>query len=246
MKIKLSFLSLLLTFTNTIAHASTSENSSNYNFSGSYIGTFLGYCQTSVKSNDLFQTNYNITNLRAINGLKNKSNLSGKGAQLGIFFGYGRQYELLYIGAEIDAALQKIKNSTSSSFQDAGGTVSNHNISTTLKGSYAMSIKVGRVLNDNSLLYLKTGAIVSHWGLSSFYPSITSSIKNPMYKTKKRHQAGVLLGTGIDFAINHKVIASAEVNYMQYKKIHYSHPRMNKGSLSPSTFSFGLKLSYKI
>ncbi len=221
------------------------KNLLNFNFSGWYIGTCIGYSQTNVKSVDTFQCDANVIALRDINGLKTKVSLSGRNVRAGFFGGWGYQHNLMYLGGEAEGIIQNIISKTTSSYQDAQGAMSSHNISATLKDSYALSFKGGYVFNPDSMLYLKAGVIFSRWKIQSFYPSLVDVIDNPKYTTPKR-SFGLLLGTGIEKAINNNLIAGAEVSYALYKKISYKHPHMNEGSISPSAFSFGLKLTYKI
>jgi opacity protein-like surface antigen len=228
-------------------HAVSIKNLSDFNFSGWYVGSLLGYAQTHVKSVDTFQTDYNSASMLAMNGTYTKVYLSGKNARVGFYGGYGYQHKSLYLGVEAESMLQNIKNSKKTDTTQTTGVASSHNITAILKDSYAVSFKGGYVFNLDSLFYLKSGIIFSRWNISSQYPYFIGSanVTNPTYTTSKR-QFGLLFGTGIEKAISKNLIAGAEVSYAQYKKISYKHPRMNQSSISPSAFSFELKLSYKI
>ncbi len=226
---------------------STIGNSSNFNFSGWRIGSFIGYSQTHVKSADTLKTDYNVNNMLAMNGTYTKASLSGRNARIGFYGEYGHQHKSRYLGVEAEGILQNIKNSKKTDTPQAAGVASSHNITATLKDTYALSLKGGYVFNPDSLIYLKAGIIFSRWNISSQYPYLIGNpLVNPATYTTSKRQFGLLLGTGIEKALNDNLIAGAEVSYAQYKKISYSHPHMNQSSISPSAFSFNLKLSYKI
>lgn len=221
---------------------------SRFSFSGWYLGSSLGAAQTYVKSINTFQTDYDKRVLKTANGLVSETSLSGRNVRGSLYGGYGYQQQSLYLGVEGESTLQNIKSTQTINLPASPYSVLlMHNISATLKESYCLSFKGGYVFDSENLLYLKIGAVYSRWMISSVYPAFVnrSSIKeSAIYNTQKR-QFGFQSGAGFEKALNKNFIAGAEVTYSLYKKTCYDHPHMNRGSITPSVFSFNLRLTYK-
>lgn len=138
------------------------NGASSFNFSGWYIGCSVGYSQTHVKSIDQFQTDYNVVELKRVNGLITRILLSGRNIR-GVFnVGSEYQQESLYLGFEGEATLQNVTSSqTITSFPYTNEIMSIHSISATLKDSYSFCFKSGYIFNSENLLYMKIGPIYS-------------------------------------------------------------------------------------
>jgi opacity protein-like surface antigen len=156
-------------------------------FDGFFVGVGAGYDFGRVK------TSFNSTGVD-----RSVANNSGSldGPHLGIFLGFGKvfkKFHNIYIGAEASTDFSNVSNPSTFSFIDVGGTQT-INFNTKKTFSYALAGRVGKLINERTLLYLRGGFSSSYY---KFHAS--SSLSNLNVQNNKTFSS-FILGGGLEFA----------------------------------------------
>jgi len=191
-------------------------------FNGVYLGAQAGY--ENYKADESF------TGAGALAGLSVSGNGSLSGAVGGIYGGYGKTFDKLYLGVEANGDL-----SDSSESKSASG------ITATTKHtySYGISVRPGFVPVDNLLLYTRLGWIASHFeenfsGLVTGGTSVTPS--------------GIDTGLGAEYAISPNLTARLDWTYASYENVNIAWTLngafIGTEKISPTSNTFRVGLAY--
>lgn len=164
MKLSLSLIvGVILTTINVNAKPwkTSSENglaNKNLGFDGLYIGGSFGG-EFGHSSTNTFASHLDTT-------LSNSTKMSNNGMAAGVFTGYGKTVKGIYIGGEIGGELSNASGKDSNTHTTSGTTQIS---SISIKKTHSMSIaaRIGKPLNDKTLVYAKAGLASNNYKLSS-------------------------------------------------------------------------------
>ena len=163
-------------------------------FSGAYAGFQLGHGtlqsdNTGPRPNAT-STNFILDTTRA-----------GQGFTGGVFAGYGIQANGLYIGGEVEAELSSANWNIERSPEGRVYSIKK-------KNTIGAALRLGYLLNDNVLIYLRGGPVRSEFEVD-YRTSGTSAFDNPTLD-------GIRFGAGIEFAIAQNTHARLDFTQTDY------------------------------
>jgi opacity protein-like surface antigen len=161
---------------------------------GAYAGAQLGYNSTSVKYNETDNSTYNLT----IDGL------SAKGADYGLFAGYGQTVggSNVYLGGEAEYTLSNAENKLSAAGLGTAG-----DVTTKKKDSYGGAIRAGYVMG-NVMPYARVG-----YNRAEFKQTATG------LGSQSESKGGVAYGIGMEYAPCDNIGLRGEFVRTSYGKI---------------------------
>ncbi len=164
------------------------------NFSGAYFGLQLGH-GTLQSDNAGPRPNANNTNF-ILNTTR-----AGQGFTGGVFAGYGIQANGLYIGGEAEAELSSANWNIERSPEGRVYSIDK-------KNTYGTALRLGYVLNDNVLIYMRGGPVRSEFDVD-YQTTGTTAFDSPTLD-------GIRFGAGIEFAIGEKTHARLDFTQTDY------------------------------
>ncbi len=156
----------------------------------------------------------------------------------GIHAAYGYLFpNNFFIGIEGSISLvktkQKMKDSNNSNFVRA--------INLHFQDKYATSIKMGKIITRNNLVYLKIGVAYSYLKTESHLTILTTTLYN-----KKFFAPGFDGGLEISIPLNNQFLIGGEFSSTFYRHIKFNHKNVLQYQIRPRQHSFKIKFTYKI
>lgn len=191
-------------------------------FNGPYVGADVGY--------EHYHSSDDFTGSGVLSGYSSNNSLSLSGAVGGIYAGYGKTFDKLYLGVEAQAGLSN--SDKTNKYSD---------FSSELKQTYnyGLSVRPGYVPIDNLLLYTRLG-----WEASHFEQSYSGAITGGTNVTP----SAIDTGLGAEYAINANLTARLDWTYAHYQKVNitdtFNGVNVGSAELSPSSNTFSIGLAY--
>lgn len=221
-------------------------------FTGFYMGGHLGWVQKEDSFNvreEKFNDPDFPPSLITLNGAKFNKKLNGLG--YGIFVGYGKDCQGLYLGAEVsienDSASKTVYHTPNEPVADVGiPPVSKGKASIRMKYERGMVIgfapRVGVIISNSNLLYARLGVEYSRDKTKSLYSVDIedADYKNDFHGNKTCRHITLAPGIGYERAFG-KVLTRLEYSYNMGKKIIID----GKNSVRYTSHAVKLGLIYK-
>lgn len=185
-------------------------------FNGPYVGIQGGYESTKASVSD--------TGLGAFAGTSFRDDISLTGFNGGVFAGYGKHVNNLYIGTEAEGSFSNADSRTNLTV--GAGTIE---IKLKHKYDYGASLKAGFFPVKDTLLYGKIGFIRGKFEDESVHADDVLT--------------GAKFGIGTETLVSSNITARADWSYTNYGTAKYSDASQN-GSADPSSSIFRLGLAY--
>lgn len=179
-------------------------------FNGPYLGAQGGYDSYHLDTTGIFP------------GFSGRADFGGTGGSFGLFAGYGKTFNNVYLGGELEGSL----NSADAKLSDNVG----DNFGVKSKNTFGAAIRAGFLLNPTTLLYGTVGAVRSKYDGTG---QLTGS----------KSLTGTRLGLGAETAISAKVTARLGWSYTDYQDYKYAGGGIN-AKTSPTESLFRLGLAY--
>lgn len=186
------------------------------NFDGAYVGGSLGNNSDHYSLTD--------TGLGGFAGTSFSNDAGAQGITEGLFAGYGKRFNNLYLGAEAQGDLYNDESNTT--LTTGGNTFF---IKLKHQYDYGAAIRAGIFPVDNTLLYGKVGVL---WGRFEDEAVNTSQTLS-----------GAQFGLGAETALNSTLTLRADWTYVDYQSASYS-SSVQTGSASPASNTFRIGLAY--
>ena len=185
-------------------------------FNGGYVGIQGGYESTKADVTD--------TGQGAFAGINFKDQISLTGANGGLFAGYGKKFDNLYLGGEIEGSLSGADSKTS--LTTGAGTIT---MNLEHKYDYGASIRAGMFPTKDTLIYGKVGFVRGEFKDTSV--NFTKTVN------------GLRFGIGSETAIAPNLSVRADWSYTDYSKASYT-DATQVGTANPSSNLFRVGVAY--
>lgn len=179
-------------------------------FDGAYVGAQGGY------------DTYHVNGTGTLTGFTGKADLGAGGGSFGLFTGYGKTFNSLYLGGELEASINNATMKFSDNIGDDFGVKS--------KSTYGANIRAGFLPSASTLLYGSIGAVSSKYDGTG---QLTGS----------KSLTGARFGIGAETVIAPQITARLGWSYTDYEDYNYSAGGIT-AKLSPTENLFRLGLAY--
>ncbi len=168
------------------------------------------------------------------------NHISSRGWDGEINLGYGRYWDMFYLGGEIHGVISGADGSSNATFTDSDGDNVSINVNAKARGSYALSLLPGIKVNDSTLVYVRLG-----WIRTDFKVNGSINTNDPDFgnrsASRSKWKNGFLGGVGTETYIADNVSLRGEYQYSAYSSTSSNN---GGGSVKPSNSSFTLGIQY--
>lgn len=165
-------------------------------FDGAYVGAYTGYTDN---------------NASAASGTAN-AEFDADGWLYGAYAGYGKTFDKLYLGGEIDLGSADISGK---------GTVAGLTTRLDTNESYGISARAGYLVTNDALLYGRVGYQRTNYDVSVGTGATKISASDTL--------DGLRLGGGLEYALTDNVLARVEYNYTDYDETKFHENQVRVG-----------------
>ena len=204
--------------------ATTNMTANSTEFSGAFVGANVGFDVASLKYK------------KAVTP-KDTQDLGAQGPAGAIFAGYALNNNNWHYGAELTATYRDVTKKNLKTVDDANA----------LQGSiqyyYGLDMELGRVVNNNTLLYVHGGPIYGRYKLTQ--PVADTNTGKTSNQSFHDSQFGGELGLGLNYGINAHLAVQAEYSYDFYKSFKFTpNTTIGEETIAPRVNNFNLGISY--
>lgn len=158
-------------------------------FEGTYVGLTGGAELGGSKVNTNGTTNNGTT-------INSHSDLSHRGLSGGIVAGYGKTVKGVYLGAEVAGELSNANGK--SSFNTENGGNNSGNVSARKKDSVSVAARIGKQIDEKTLLYAKAGIASNNYNFSSSIANETAGVTESASSSKNTRILQPIVGIGLE------------------------------------------------
>lgn len=199
---KKSLLTLLL-----CAGLSNSLGASESKFGGFYVGANFG--------GGFGSSNVTLRTTGAVLPFTREADLAVKGVQGGLHMGYDHMLSSYFLmGLELHGDYSR----QTGSIKHDNGPVNQFNVNLRKREAFGAALRVGLMMSQSSVIYLKVGAESAKWEKSfNSQDNIAYDLRS-RDSTKKR-QSGLVLGLGVETMLGKNWRLGLEWNYTKYSQM---------------------------
>jgi opacity protein-like surface antigen len=233
-------LSVLLTSAALLPVSINTVNANAFS-SGFYVGANFGGGMGSGK--------YSINYTPAGQG-SDSGDLGLKGIRGGLHFGYDYlATKVFLLGLEVSGDFSNTKGEQTRA--DAAAPVNTQTLSAKRKDAFALALRIGGIVHQSYLGYLKVGIETAKWETSlTSGPAAVTAYTTKSSDSKKERLTGLVLGLGAETMLTKNVSAGLEWTYTLYKSsksLQLTGPAnaTATATVKPHTNDFRLRIGYK-
>lgn len=163
-------------------------------FSGAYGGAQIGFASLDSELRGARQPGRSLA-----------ADFGDDGAMGGIYGGFGWAFDRIYVGLEAEAEASDV---TWNQQRDPTGRA----FSVDKRAGYGASVRLGYVVDDSNLLYLRAGAVRSEFR--------TRYARGPLNVDQIDTQPGIRIGGGVELPASEHAFVRMDFTYTQYEDYH--------------------------